>query len=201
MFKTRNVYFVFPLKIFVSAHVSITQIKALVNLCLVLLLLLAGSCLLEGTACIFSQLYLIFTAVCSVDYFSAFQISLKLLAITFFINIFTFCFFLFSLEPLAGRILGDSEILQVQLPYLIDFAQFLSQPAFHFTFWHSILVLYYIGITFFRNILLFLGRVPTTNYLMAQHTGYEHQMTLYRESAGTKAHVYVLLQGVGIIRH
>ena len=46
IFKTRNVYFVFPLRIFVSAHVLITYIMApgmFTNLCLILLLLLAGS--------------------------------------------------------------------------------------------------------------------------------------------------------------
>ena len=45
-FKTRTVHFVFSLKIFVSAHVVITSITAsgmFINLCLVVLLLLAGS--------------------------------------------------------------------------------------------------------------------------------------------------------------
>ena len=43
IFKTRNVSFDFPLRIFVSAHVLITEITApgmFTNLCLVLLLLL-----------------------------------------------------------------------------------------------------------------------------------------------------------------
>ena len=40
---------------------------------------------------------------------------------------------------------------------------------------------------FFQNIFLFLGRVPTVAYLMAQYTSYNHQMTLYGESAKTKA--------------
>ena len=46
IFKTRNVYFVFPLRIFVSAHVLVKKITApgmLTNICLVLLLLLADS--------------------------------------------------------------------------------------------------------------------------------------------------------------
>ena len=46
IFKTWNVSFDFPLRIFVSAHVLITEITApgmFINLCLVLLSLLAGS--------------------------------------------------------------------------------------------------------------------------------------------------------------
>ena len=46
IFKTLNVYFDFPLRIFVSAHVLITEITEpgmFTNLCLVLLSLLAGS--------------------------------------------------------------------------------------------------------------------------------------------------------------
>ena len=46
IFKTRNVSFDFPLRIFVPAHVLITEITApgmFTNLCLVLLSLLAGS--------------------------------------------------------------------------------------------------------------------------------------------------------------
>ena len=113
-------------------------------------------------------------------------------------NTFTFCFFLFSLKPLAGRIFGGLEILALQLAYLIDFAQFLLKSALHFTSWHSILVLYYIRITFFKNIFLFPGHVPTTAHLMVQHTSHEHQMTLSRESAETKGHVPLL--GVGIIK-
>ena len=78
-------------------------------------------------------------------------------------------------------------IHKVQLSYLIDFPQFLLQSALHFTFWHSILVLYYNGIICFKNIFLFLGHVPTTAYLTAQHTNYKHQKTLCGESAETKA--------------
>ena len=39
---------------------------------------------------------------------------------------------------------------------------------------------------FFENVFLVLGQVPTTAYLMAEHIGYEHHMTLYRELAETK---------------
>ena len=81
--------------------------------------------------------------------------------------------------------MDPQKILEVQLAYLINFAQLLSQSALHFIFWHSILVLYYIGIIIFKNIFFVLGRVPTIAYLIAQHTSYEHQMTL--ESADTKA--------------
>ena len=42
-------------------------------------------------------------------------------------------------------------MLEVQLEYLIDFAQFLRQFALYFAF----------GITFVKNIFLFLGRVPS----------------------------------------
>ena len=113
-------------------------------------------------------------------------------------NTFTFCFFLFSLKPLAGWIFGGLGKLEPQLAYLIAFAQFLLKSALHFTSWHSILVLYYIRITFFKNIFLFPGHVPTTAHLMVQHTSHEHQMTLYRESGETKGHVPLL--GVGIIK-
>ena len=58
--------------------------------------------------------------------------------------------------------------------------------SLHLTFWYSILVLYHIGIIFPKNIYLFLGRVPNTAHLIAQHTSYGHQMTLYRDSAETK---------------
>ena len=47
-------------------------------------------------------------------------------------------------------------------------------------------MLYHIGIIFLKNIYLFPGRVHNTAYLIAQHTSYEHQMTLYRDSAETK---------------
>ena len=101
--------------------------------------------------------------VCFTFYFLELQISLTVLGITFFINIFAFRSFLFSLKLLAGRILGGLENTEVQLAYLVDFAQFLFQSALHFTFWHSILVLYYIGITFSMDVFLFL--VPTAAYL------------------------------------
>ena len=78
-------------------------------------------------------------------------------------------------------------MLEVQITYFINFAQFLLQSTLYFTFCHSILVLYYIGIIFSKNIFLFLGRVPTTAYLIAQHTSYGHRMNLYGESAITKA--------------
>ena len=52
---------------------------------------------------------------------------------------------------LAGS-LNPYKILEVQLAHLINFAQFLSQSALHFTFWHSILVLHYIGIIIFSRI-------------------------------------------------
>ena len=42
-------------------------------------------------------------------------------------------------------------MLKVQFAYLIDIAQFLLQSALHFTFWHSILVLRYMGIIFSRT--------------------------------------------------
>ena len=42
---------------------------------------------------------------------------------------------------------------------------------------------------FSENIFLFLSHEPTTAYLIAQHTSYEHQMTLSGESAETKASI------------
>ena len=62
------------------------------------------------------------------------------------------------------------------------------ESALHFTFCHPILVLNCIGINFFEEYLLGpWSYAYTTVYLMAQHTSYEHQMTLYGESAKIKA--------------
>ena len=72
-------------------------------------------------------------------------------------NTYTFCSFLFPLKPLAGRILEGLENNRSTACIFNQLAQFLLQSALHFTIWHSILV---IGINFFKNIFLFLGRVP-----------------------------------------
>ena len=64
----------------------------------------------------------------------------------FFKNTFPFIF-LFGLVPLAGRIfkrLRKYYRLEVQVAYLVEFAQILQWFAPHFTFLHSILVLHFL---------------------------------------------------------
>ena len=132
----------------------------------------------------------------------------------FFKNTFEFFFLLFGLVPLAGRNSGGLEKLPVrgtactiftgvcsfyfsalQISFALLGITFFMMDAFtfcfllfslHLTFWYPILVFYHIGIIFPKNIYLFLGRVPNIAHLIAQHTSYEYQMTLYRDSAKTK---------------
>ena len=56
----------------------------------------------------------------------------------------------------------------MQLAFLMTFAQFLSYLKKKLS--------YHIGIIFSKNVFSFVGRVPTTAYLIAQHTSYEYQM-------------------------
>ena len=51
------------------------------------------------------------------------------------------------------------------------------------------LVLYYTGILFFKKIFFFLGHVPTTANIW-WHSTQALSMTLYGESAETKAGIY-----------
>ena len=134
--------------------------------------------------------------------------------LVFFKNTFEFFFLLFGLVPLAGRNSGGLEKLPVrgtactiftgvcslyfsalQISFALLGISFFMMDTFtfcsllfslHLTFWYSILVLYHIGMIFPKNIYFFLGRVPNTAHLIAQHTSYEYQMTLYRDSAETK---------------
>ena len=71
-------------------------------------------------------------------------------------NTFTFCSFLLSPKPLVGKILEGLENTQCT-PWIFNqlFPIFIT-VYFAFFFWHSTLIL----------------------YNMAQHTSYEHQLSL-----------------------
>ena len=107
----------------------------------------------------------IFTSLFFTSCFSALQISLTLLLITFFKNTFPFIF-LIGLVPLASRIfkrLRKYYRLEVQVVYLVEFAQILQWFAPHFTFLHSILVLHFLESLFSQYIWIYLflfGVVP-----------------------------------------
>ena len=95
----------------------------------------------RGTACILSRLCPIFIMVCSTFHFSAVQVVVLHCLELLFTRVHLYLFFLFGLVPLAGRIfqrLRKYYQLEVQLAYLIDFAQFSLQFALNFTFRNSI---------------------------------------------------------------
>ena len=95
----------------------------------------------RGTACTLSRLCPIFIMVCSTFYFSALQVvvlhCLELLFTRVHLHLFFFIWSCTSSWQDFQRLRKYYQ-LEVQLAYLIDFAQFSLQFALNFTFRHSI---------------------------------------------------------------